>query len=221
MGSLAMPTEYQLCIKAGDIGDGPLQYLIAPHSCPTVSYSCLHMKLLGVVSTFIIGALAMAIPSTPFHCENEKVLSTYFIGENQEVEAQVLSCSNLPNLTTRSVAQKRQTNVCGNTCNTNCFTPAGGGPNPYDCQVIADALFYDNQNIGTLFNITVGNPIFMQYATCETFFVNQASYNETYCRNDWASVIEYVAFNCQSQQNAHGGNCVASDQTWFIQIQTS
>ncbi|KAI5981202.1 hypothetical protein EDD15DRAFT_2336753 [Pisolithus albus] len=32
-----------------------------------------------------------------------------------------------------------------------------------------------------------------------------------------SSVVEYVAFNCQSQQNAHGGNCVASDQSWFIQ----
>lgn len=179
------------------------------------------LALIAVLSTFAVGVFATAIPPTPFVCQNEKVLATHFIGKNNEVEAQVLSCSNLPSLTARSVAQKRQTNVCGNTCNTNCFTPAGGGPDPNDCQVIADALLYDNQNIGQLFNITVGNPIFMQYASCETFFVNQASYNETYCRDDWSSIIEWVAFNCQSQQNAHGGNCVASDQTWFIQIQTS
>lgn len=179
------------------------------------------LALIAALSTFAVGVSATAIPSTPFVCENEKVLSTYTIGKNNEVEAQVVSCSNLPGLASRSVAQKRQTNVCGNTCNTNCFTPSGGGPNPYDCQVISDALLYDNQNIGTLFNITVGTPIYMQYASCETFFVNQATYNETYCRNDWSSVVEYVAFNCQSQQNAHGGNCVASDQSWFIQVQAT
>ncbi|KAG6331665.1 hypothetical protein ID866_7426, partial [Astraeus odoratus] len=152
-----------------------------------------------------------------FVCKDEKVLSTYIAGKDKRVKVQALSCSNAAELVSRSITEKRQTNVCGNTCNTNCFSPAGGGPNPYDCQVIADALLYDSQNVGALFNIAVGTPIFMQYASCETFFVNQASYNETYCRTDWASTIEYVAFNCQSQQNAHGGNCVASDQTWFIQ----
>ncbi|KAI6113923.1 hypothetical protein EDD16DRAFT_1521098 [Pisolithus croceorrhizus] len=169
---------------------------------------------IAVLSTFAAGVFATAIPATPFVCQNEKVLSTYTIGKNNEVEAQVVSCSNLPGIASRSVAQKRQTDVCGNTCTTNCFTPSGGGPNPNDCQVIADALLYDNQNIGTWTFRRIpsladtfgkGTPIFMQYASCETFFVNQATYNETYCRNDW------------SQENAHGGNCVASDQSWFIQ----
>ncbi|KAI6041826.1 hypothetical protein EDC04DRAFT_2892726 [Pisolithus marmoratus] len=175
------------------------------------------MRLLAVLSTFAVGVFATAIPSIPFLCENAEVLTTHSIGRNEEVQAQVLSCSNRPSPTVDSVALAALTNVCGHTCNTNCFTPAGGGPDPNDCQVIANALLYANQNTGTNFNITVGSPIYMQYASCETFFVNQASYNETYCRNDWASVIEYVAFNCQAQQNAHGGNCVASDQTWFIQ----
>lgn len=31
---------------------------------------------------------------------------------------------------------------------TNCFPGAGGGPDPNDCHVIADALRYDSQNIG-------------------------------------------------------------------------
>ncbi|KAI6046639.1 hypothetical protein EDC04DRAFT_2887901 [Pisolithus marmoratus] len=191
------------------------------------------LALTAVFSMFAVGVFATAIPSIPFLCEDAEVLTTHSIGRNEEVQAQVLSCSNRPSPTVDSVALAAPTNVCGHTCNTNCFTPAGGGPDPNDCQVIAHALLYANQNTGachsiydetklhlhqgTNFNITVGSPIFMQYASCETFFVNQASYNETYCRNDWASVIEYVAFNCQAQQNAHGGNCVASDQTWFIQ----
>ncbi len=31
---------------------------------------------------------------------------------------------------------------------TNCFTPSGGGPNPNDCTVIADALLFESQNKG-------------------------------------------------------------------------
>lgn len=179
------------------------------------------LALTSILSTFAVEVLAVALPSTPFVCRNEEILAMYPIGKNEEVQAQVLSCSDLPNVMDRSAGQRRQTNVCGNACTTNCFSPAGGGPNPNDCQVIANALLYDSQNIGALFNIAVGSPIYMQYASCETFFVNQASYNETYCRTDWSSIVSYVATNCQSQQNAHGGNCVASDQTWFIQVQTS
>jgi hypothetical protein len=29
--------------------------------------------------------------------------------------------------------------------------------------------------------------------------------------------LDNVALNCQATQNAHGGNCVATDQTYFIQ----
>ena len=31
---------------------------------------------------------------------------------------------------------------------TTCFTPSGGGPDPNECHVIADALRFDSQNIG-------------------------------------------------------------------------
>lgn len=37
--------------------------------------------------------------------------------------------------------------------NTFCFTPAGG-PSASDCNVIADALLYDSQNVGVLFNVS-------------------------------------------------------------------
>ncbi|KAG1739881.1 uncharacterized protein EDB91DRAFT_1248642 [Suillus paluster] len=168
---------------------------------------------------FAIAAVfaAVAVQASSFTCENKAVISSSFIGENSDVKVETLGCSNT--IQKRGL-EARQTNVCADTCTTNCFTPSGGGPDPYDCQVISDALLYDSQNIGALFNITTATTLYMQYATCETFFVNQASYTETYCRTNWANVVEYVAFNCQSQQNAHGGNCVTSDQTWFIQVQT-
>ncbi|KIJ61680.1 hypothetical protein HYDPIDRAFT_115462 [Hydnomerulius pinastri MD-312] len=179
------------------------------------------MKSFAFISLLasILAGGAIATTPLPFTCVDKEVLSTTYVGLNKDVKAEVLSCANT--LATRDLVTKRQTDVCGATCNTNCFTPSGGGPNPNDCQVIADALLYDGENVGPLFNITVGTPIYMQYASCESFFVNQVNYNLTYCRSDWSSVIDYVALNCQAQQNAHGGNCVASDQSWFIQVQTS
>ncbi|KAF9239467.1 hypothetical protein BU15DRAFT_46676 [Melanogaster broomeanus] len=141
-----------------------------------------------------------------FTCTDKQVLSSTYIGANKDVKLEVLSCANALHESRSAVQRGRPTCAelhVSTTRATNCFAPAGGGPNPYDCQVIADAA--------------VGQTIFMQYATCETFFVDQASYNLTYCRSAWSDVVEYVAFNCQSQQNAHGGNCVANDQSWFIQ----
>ncbi|EIW76546.1 hypothetical protein CONPUDRAFT_76192 [Coniophora puteana RWD-64-598 SS2] len=169
----------------------------------------------------LVGAQRINGP-VEFVCEDLQVLSTSYIGDASQVKAQTVHCANLERRS-NLVKSKRAapTNVCGAACTTNCFTPSGGGPNPNDCQVIADALLYDSQNTGNLFNITIGTPVYMQYATCETFFVNQASVNQTYCRDDWSTVTEYVADNCQSTQNAHGGNCVADDGSWFIQIQAS
>lgn len=166
----------------------------------------------------VLGAGALVLEAFSFTCENKAMMSTSFIGQNSDVRVDTLACSNI--FKKRDLGA-RQTNVCADTCTTNCFAPSGGGPNPYDCQVISDAILYDSQNVGALFNIASGSTIYMQYSTCETFFVNQASYNETYCRTNWANVVEYVAFNCQSTQNAHGGNCVPPDQSWFVQVQTA
>ncbi|KAG1753213.1 hypothetical protein EDB19DRAFT_1902864 [Suillus lakei] len=163
---------------------------------------------------FAAAFAAVAVEASSFACENKAIISTSFIGENSDVQVDTVACSNT--IEKRDLST-RQTNVCADTCTTNCFTPSGGGPNPYDCQVISDALLYNSQNNEALFNITSGTAIYMQYSTCQTFFVNQASYSETYCSSNWANVVEYVAFNCQSTQNAHGGNCVPPDQTWFIQ----
>ncbi|OBZ79539.1 hypothetical protein A0H81_00050 [Grifola frondosa] len=120
---------------------------------------------------------------------------------------------------------KRQSNVCGAPCTTYCWTPAGGGPDPNDCAVIQDALLYDSQNVGALFNITAsGTPtdmITMTYSSCLSYFLNQEFSTIVYCRTDWAALVNYIAFNCQATQNAHGGLCVANDQGWYVQVQHS
>ncbi|KAG1828854.1 hypothetical protein EV424DRAFT_487507 [Suillus variegatus] len=55
------------------------------------------------------------------------------------------------------------------------------------------------------------------YSIYQTFFMNQASYGEAYCRTNWANVVECAALNNHSTQNIHGGNCVPPNQTWFVQ----
>ncbi|KAH7908280.1 hypothetical protein BJ138DRAFT_1115979 [Hygrophoropsis aurantiaca] len=176
-------------------------------------------SVLALVTLFG-GALAVE-----YTCEDKAVLSTSFVGQNSDVKAETFSCSNsLSEFSALSAASTADdpTDVCGASCTTNCFTPSGGGPNPNDCQIIVDALLYDSQNIGALFTIAANTSgVAMTYATCETFIIDQASYDLTYCRDDWSNVVEYVAFNCQSTQNAHGGNCVATDERWFIQVQTA
>lgn len=37
-----------------------------------------------------------------------------------------------------------------------CFTPSGGGPDPNDCHIIADALRFQSQNIAPVFTVTNG-----------------------------------------------------------------
>ncbi|KAJ7620953.1 hypothetical protein FB45DRAFT_838622 [Roridomyces roridus] len=155
-------------------------------------------------------------------CAGQIVESENYIGQDNKVKVQHVTC---PGTTIESRVLGRQAIVdtCGNTCNTNCFTPSGGGPNPPDCTVIADALLFDSQNVAADFVLGTGvnNTIVMQYQSCLSFFVNQLTTDLEYCRVDWASLISFIAPNCQSTQNAHGGNCVASDQAWFAQVQHS
>ena len=51
------------------------------------------------------------------------------------------------------------------TGNTFCFSGASGGPNEDDCRVVADALLYDSQNEGPLFNITASGVSFANTAS--------------------------------------------------------
>ncbi|KAK7054982.1 hypothetical protein VNI00_003445 [Paramarasmius palmivorus] len=173
-------------------------------------------KLFVVFSALLFGSLS-AVGSV---CPGQESLGETTIGPNNEVKVEFATC---PNATPEALAARQivpPVNVCGATCNTNCFTPAGGGPDPNDCHVIADALRFASQNTGPLFVVANGanNTVVMTYRTCQSFFVNQAtSVSLEYCRTDWAAVLDWVAPNCQATQNAHGGNCIAADQRWFIQ----
>ncbi|KAI0310334.1 hypothetical protein OF83DRAFT_1070695 [Amylostereum chailletii] len=178
---------------------------------------------------FVAASLALAhIARAEFVCENPTTLSTTTAGANGEVEVEYLRCSNADSIRAQSQVlrfEKRQIDVCGAPCATNCFSGSPGtGPVPGDCTVIADALLYDSQNVGALFtldpaaNTTV---ITMKYQSCDTFIVNQAGVPLQYCRTAWSELVNDLAQGCQAAQNAHGGNCVANDQRWFVQVQHS
>ncbi|KAH7922942.1 hypothetical protein BV22DRAFT_1171558, partial [Leucogyrophana mollusca] len=154
-----------------------------------------------------------------YACEDKQITFSSNIGQHSDIKTEFFSCSNAINSVFPMAAMTASPpNVCGAPCKTNCFNPAGGGPDPNDCQVIADALLYESQNSGEwLCSVRKTAGVSMTYKSCKTFILDQAGYDLTYCKDDWAAVIKYVAFNCQAQQNAHGGNCVANDQRWFIQ----
>ncbi|TDL22431.1 hypothetical protein BD410DRAFT_803572 [Rickenella mellea] len=192
------------------------------------------MKFFTVVSTALLVATGVHSASV-FRgeaaisdvCEGSKVINQTYIGKDNNVLVEKLSCGDkdlraaFSGSTGLSSRQTDPNNVCGAQCNTNCFTPSGGGPNPNDCHVIADALLFDSQNVGAIFQIgpaVNSSVITMSFRSCKTFMVDQTPNTLSYCRTDWSALVDFIAFNCQSTQNAHGGNCVAADQRWFVQI---
>ncbi|EMD41282.1 hypothetical protein CERSUDRAFT_109882 [Gelatoporia subvermispora B] len=185
----------------------------------------------GSALAFALCASAALIGSGPAaECADRTTLAEHYIGVNNDVKVESVYCSN--NLQSDAGAgtaselesdlTRRQNDVCGAACTTFCFTPSGGGPDPNDCNVIQDALLYDSQNVGQLFTLDPAantSQIVMTYNTCQTYILDQTNSSLTYCRSDWASLVYYIAWNCQSTQNAHGGLCVASDGRWYIQVQ--
>ncbi|CAL1697152.1 unnamed protein product [Somion occarium] len=180
------------------------------------------MRFLFLLALLPAAVLSTAVNSeSPSFCESPTVVSQSYIGEDKDVKVENIRCAN--DLTARSDVDKRgrSVNVCGTHCNTRCFKPAGGGPNPFDCKVIANLLNKNRKN-DNVFTIPAGEGLIkMAYRSCTTYFANQAGVDEQYCLSDWAGHVDSLAFNCQAQQNAHGGKCVADDQRWYIQVQTS
>ncbi|KAJ7699130.1 hypothetical protein B0H14DRAFT_3036144, partial [Mycena olivaceomarginata] len=155
-------------------------------------------------------------------CEGQVTVSETYIGQDKNVRVQTATCPKFGSKV-KTLEARQAVDVCGNQCNTSCFTPSGGGPVPNDCHIISDALRFDSQNIGALFTVGTGtnNTVVLQFASCLSFFVNQDTVPIEYCRTDWANLIDFIAPNCQSTQNAHGGLCVATNQQWFAQVNHS
>ncbi|KAF9473693.1 hypothetical protein BDN70DRAFT_885630 [Pholiota conissans] len=165
---------------------------------------------------------------------NKVVTSTQFIGKDKNVKMETITCDT-PNASDAvekgALLEAGQSiNVCGAACDTHCFQPSGGGPDPNDCHIIADALRFDSQNVGPMFTVatsTTGvcdsnNTLSLSFASCTTFFRNQGNVDLEYCRTDFASLVDFIAPNCQATQNAHGGLCISKETLgWFVQVQHS
>ncbi|KAF8154897.1 hypothetical protein B0H34DRAFT_542013 [Crassisporium funariophilum] len=157
------------------------------------------MKLSSAILSllFICGRVVATALASEGVCEGPAVtVADTWIGEAKNVQMTTLSC--LKVLEAREPLVQRQTNVtnvCGTKCNTNCFSPAGGGPDPNDCHIIADALRFESQNTGALFQIgnSTNNTIVMQFSSCKTFFVNQDFGPLAYCRTDWVCTILFTS----------------------------
>ena len=96
----------------------------------------------------------------------------------------------------------------GRTGDTFCFSGGSGGPNEDDCAVIADAILYDSQNVGAIFNATAPgtatDKVTMQYKSCLTYFLNQDTNNTLeYCRSDWVSGPQFLLALRQRVLNVH------------------
>ncbi|KIK62142.1 hypothetical protein GYMLUDRAFT_42136 [Collybiopsis luxurians FD-317 M1] len=184
------------------------------------------------VFALVLATAALLVEANPlvqrdgdFSCPGQTVVSEAFVGANKDVKLTQYNCPGTSKRDEGSLIARQAANttinVCGNQCNTFCYTPSGGGPDPNDCHVIADAMRYESQHSGDSFLITNGatNFVLMNYSSCKAVFVNQNTQaNETYCLSDWATVTDFIAPNCQATQNAHGGQCNAADGTWFIQV---
>ncbi|KAH7101792.1 hypothetical protein BKA62DRAFT_757098 [Auriculariales sp. MPI-PUGE-AT-0066] len=105
---------------------------------------------------------------------------------------------------------KRGYNACGIYCPTYCYGGAGGGPDPNHCTQLAQGW-----TSGT-FVVNQGVTVYYSLASCQVLVRNLGNFGGlTYCWNDLRGVTNYIAWNCQATQNAHGGYCPMNNE-WSI-----
>lgn len=82
----------------------------------------------------------------PAACTGKSLLEHRYIGAHGAVRAEFYACGGA--FAAPAASAPRANDRCGAPCARHCFAPAGGGPDPRDCAVIADALLYEGQNTG-------------------------------------------------------------------------
>lgn len=181
------------------------------------------MRSFFVLLAALAPALASAIPENLECPGGHFETTTSYVGKDNEVRVDRTECvtATSPAVDNAMLAKRQGVNVCGAKYDTSCSTTTGGGPDPNDCHVITDLLLYDSQRYGNLFSIGPHGNITLQYRSCTSYMLIQADVTITYCRTDWAAIIDSIASTCLAKENSHGGNCVATDGRWYIQVQHS
>jgi len=103
---------------------------------------------------------------------------------------------------------------CGAPCSSSCYQGTGG-PDPNDCQHIANALFAQSPQLFVLYPF---NFVLLSYNSCGTGIQNQiaaasisgCSQTMIYDYTDWAGIAQYLAWTCQAFVGANGGKCTAN-----------
>ncbi|KAI0353251.1 hypothetical protein OH77DRAFT_643612 [Trametes cingulata] len=216
-----------------------LRRTYTPHVFKSL-HACSLMRTSAVVSyLYFLAAAAIGVSATVFGlvadstCPNgrEAILTETFIGEARHVKVIHSRCDDgIPARRRTFAGAKRQNatqtsqGVCGAQCQTFCWTPGPDGPSANDCTVIADALLYESQNDGPVFDVaakgTPANKVTMKYGTCETYFYNKlGSTSLTYCREDWSQLVTWLSQKCVTSSQDTVGLCVDKDQRWFVQYE--
>ena len=72
-------------------------------------------------------------------------------------------------------------------------------------------LNYRGWTSGT-FLVNKGTTLYFSIGSCQVSIRNyRSSGGLTYCWNDLRGVTNYIAWNCQATQNAHGGYCAMNN----------
>lgn len=102
-----------------------------------------------------------------------------------------------------SLTKKSGYDLCGAPCTTYCQS-GSGGPNPNDCSTLANEYVND----GT-FTVSPGYYESWSYASCWVGMSNYYGSDLVYCydSNNWAGVVNYLAWNCQGTTGDNGGQC--------------
>jgi hypothetical protein len=181
--------------------------------------------LLAVSLPFLVAAKP-TIKDFETRCTLDTDAAPIYIGEHKNVLVQTGSCPSdvVAPVEKRTLEARQVADVCNAACNTNCFSGTTAAPTTSDCHVIADALLYESQpqNSGASFNVASGtsNQVVMTFGNCKTFFLNQNAPNTlSYCRSSWSQLIDWLSTDCSAINGDHGGNCVAADGRWFVQVQ--
>ncbi|KAJ7858335.1 hypothetical protein B0H13DRAFT_2356567 [Mycena leptocephala] len=183
-----------------------------------LSFALLSTALLFSEVSISLASVALVPRGAEVVCEGQITLSEEYIGQNKDVLVQYSTCpgygSNVNTLDTRQIVDATLV----------ASLPRVEDPSqmiaillrtPCDSTVKTSARALFTMGTGT------NNTVVIQFASCLSFFVNQDTAPVEYCRTDWASLIDFIAPNCQATQNAHGGLCIATNQQWFAQVQHS
>ncbi|GJE97421.1 hypothetical protein PsYK624_136390 [Phanerochaete sordida] len=97
----------------------------------------------------------------------------------------------------------RSYDLCGAPCTSYCHA-GGGGPDPNDCTSLANEYANNGE-----FTVAYGTYGWWTWGSCAAGLANSYGSDLVYCYdwNNWAGVVNYLAWNCQGTTGDNGGQC--------------